>query len=70
MRGKRDRRQLDEDVDVSTLAPLVDLVETNMADLVELELGESISTNDPVEYIEKWRPPQGSHQEYEIQSKY
>ena len=70
MRGKRDRRQLDEDVDVSTLAPLVDLVETNMADLVEVELGESISTNDPVEYIEKWRPPQGSHQEYEIQSKY
>ena len=48
MRGKRDRRQLDEDVDVSTLAPLVDLVETNMADLVEVELGESISTNDPV----------------------
>ncbi|XP_071084410.1 alpha-protein kinase 1-like [Haliotis cracherodii] len=60
MRSEDDRkkRQLNENTDVPELQPLVDLSRTTLTDsLVEMDLGESITTDDPAEYLSNWRPP-------------
>ncbi|XP_046577085.1 uncharacterized protein LOC124284980 isoform X2 [Haliotis rubra] len=60
MRSEEDRkkRQLNENTDIPELQPLVDLSRTTLTDsFVEMDLGESISTDDPAEYLSNWRPP-------------
>ncbi|XP_067652623.1 alpha-protein kinase 1-like [Haliotis asinina] len=54
----RKRRQLNENTDIPELLPLVDLSRTTLTDsFVDMDLGESITTDDPAEYLSNWRPP-------------
>ena len=74
MKSQRDRdgHRVDEHVDVSQFAPLVDLGRITMTDLLDMGLGESISTTDTVEYMNNWLPPrsEGLAPGHRIQSKY
>ena len=52
-----DNNKEDMNKDTPEFAPLVDLAKTTMSDLLEANVGESISTTDSIEYINSWTPP-------------
>lgn len=65
-------KQTNDEVDASQFAPLVDLTKITMNKVLDVHLGESVSTCDPVEYINNWEPPsqEGLAKGNTIRSKY
>ena len=46
-----------DNIDASKFVPLVDLAKTTMSDVLEASVGNSVATNDAVEYMNAWKPP-------------
>ena len=70
MRYRRDLQQVYEDVDITTLSPLVNLAETTVKDFLEMDLGQGTATGDPVQYMTMWQPPElERYEERKIYSK-
>ena len=51
-----DTKKETREVDATKFAPLVDLAKTTMSDVLEANVGESVSTYDTVDYINGWHP--------------